>query len=76
MGHASWKLLLESLIGSLRPGGHLIALQWRGKYHDRMKSTIDGAGRIVIPKSVCDQRNARAAEQIQPPRRIRLRVHD
>ncbi len=31
------------------------ALTRHPKYHDGMKTTIDGAGRIVVPKSVRDQ---------------------
>ena len=35
--------------------GNLIALKWHSGYHYGMKTTIDGAGRIVVPKSVRDQ---------------------
>jgi AbrB family looped-hinge helix DNA binding protein len=35
--------------------GNLIAIKWHGRYHNGMKTTIDGAGRIVVPKAVRDQ---------------------
>ena len=55
MGRGSW--CQSSLLGGQRCDSckDRIVLQWHGPYHNGMKTTIDAAGRIVVPKAVRDQ---------------------